>query len=528
MDGVEGTGEDEARPGSPSRRGGSPIARSRRSLRRGAWLLWIVAVSLLVVPLIPAGQHQIGPGVVSIEMGPALRGATTLSFPPLGNVRAYTHPSPVEVTAELRELDLRPVISGQGRLDAESIEAEVRADLPGAVTSAFIRLLAIGALLGSLAAAVLPRRRFAGVALGALVGALSVGLTAVSVLVAFDVDRFEEPTYDGTLSLGGPLLAAVTSGDASGLDARIDVLARRLADLYSASVTTDIARSKGDVAILHVSDIHLNPIGVNLARDLARSFEVDAIVDTGDTTSFGLPMEESFSGLFEDFGVPYYFVAGNHDSMANRRAISAASGVTSIDREVVEVNGLRILGFDDPVVTTTRTVPKAERARIMEAAAPELEALVERESPDVVAMHNPAMASAVTGTVPVVMAGHLHRSVTTAKDHTVIAVVGSTGATGLGSMTVVADEPYQAQVLRFYDGDLVAIDNIELIGTAGDFVVRRTLITVESTDVAPDPEIDSDPAEPTLEDREPPVENRPTPSVHGSTPESTATSEAEG
>jgi predicted phosphodiesterase len=471
-------------------------------MRGGAWLLWIVGVTLLAIPLVPAGQHRIGPGVVSIEVGPALRGTTTLSLPPLGRVRANTHPAPVEVTAELRELDVQPVISGGGRLDAESIEADVRADLPGAVASVLVRLLAIGALLGGIAAAVLPRRRLTSVVLGALVGALTVGLTASSVLVDFDASRFEEPTYDGSLGLGGPLLAAVTSGDASGLDARVDVLAERLANLYSASVTTDIARSEGNVAILHISDIHLNPIGLNLARDLARSFEVDAIVDTGDTTSFGLPIEEPFSELFDDFGAPYYFVAGNHDSMANRLAISEAPGVTSIDREVVEVKGLRILGFDDPVVTTTRTVPKEQRARTMEAAEPELRALVERESPDVVAIHNPAMASAVTGEVPVVMAGHLHRSVTTAQDGTVIAVAGSTGATGLGSLTVLADKPYQAQVLRFDDGELVAIDNIELIGTSGNFVVRRTLITEEFAEGVPDPVLEADPEEPTLEDRD--------------------------
>lgn len=494
--------DDGDLPGSAVRQ--DPAARSPRTrwLRRGGWLLWIVGVTLLVVPLVPAGQHQVGPGVVSIEVGPALRGVTTLSLPPLGKVRANTHPAPVKVTAELRELDVQPVISGAGRLDAESIEAEVRADLPGAVASALIRLLGIGALLGALAAAVLPRRRYTNVALGALVGALSVGIAATSVLVGFDASRFEEPTYDGSLGLGGPLLAAVTSGDASGLDARVDVLSQRLANLYSASVTATIARSEGDVAILHVSDIHLNPIGLNLTRDLARSFEVDAIVDTGDTTSFGLPIEEPFSDLFGDFGVPYYYVGGNHDSMANRRAISAAPGVTSINREVVDVKGLRILGFDDPVITTTRTVPKDHRTRTMEAAEPELAALVERESPDVVAIHNPAMASAVTGEVPVVMAGHLHQSVTTAQDGTVIAVAGSTGATGLGSLTVVADEPYQAQVLRFDGGELVAIDNIELLGTSGNFVVRRTLITDAFADEIPDPVLEADPEEPTLEDRD--------------------------
>lgn len=480
-----------------------------------------MAMTLLVVPLVPAGQHQIGPGVVSIGVGPALHGSTTLSLPPLGKVRAPTHRAPVAVTAELRELDVQPIIAGRGRLDAESIEAGVRADLPGAVASALWRLLVTGAVIGALAAAVLPRRNHRTVIMGALVGALSIGLTAASVSVGFDAGRFEEPTYDGSLALGGPLLAAVTSGDASGLDARIDVLAKRLTNLYSASITADIAGSEGDIAILHVSDIHLNPIGVNLVADLARSFEVDAIVDTGDTTSFGLPIEEPFSDLFDDFGVPYYFVAGNHDSMANRQAISAAPGVTSIDRRVVEVGGVRILGFDDPVITTTRSVPRDERARIMEAAEPDLERIVEEEHPDVVAIHNPAMAPAVTGEVPVVVAGHLHRTVTSVEGDTVVAVVGSTGATGLGSLTVEADEPYRAQVLRFDGAELVAIDNIELIGTGGEFVVRRTLVDDSFRSGGPDREIGRDPDEPTLEERD--VPGRDTESGPGADYDSTTT-----
>ena len=329
-----------------------------------------------------------------------------------------------------------------------------------------------------------------------------MAVVLLSALPGYDAGRFEEPTYDGTLALGGPLLQAVTAGTASGVDARVDVLSQRLADLYSASITSDIAGSGGDVSILHVSDIHLNPIGVNLARNLAESFAVDAIVDTGDTTSFGLPLEEPFSDLFDDFGVPYYFVAGNHDSPANRRAISAAEGVTSIDRRVVDVGGVRILGFDDPVVTTTRIVPPEQRRETMEAAEPELRQLTREEQPDVVAIHNPAMASAVAGEVPLVIAGHLHRSLLTAEDGTLVSVVGSSGATGLGALTVESDEPYVAQVLRFDDSELVAIDTVELTGIRGDFVVRRTLVGEEVRGVDTDGSLDEDPDEPTLEELE--------------------------
>ena len=467
-----------------------------------AWILWAVVLTLVVTPLVSSSQHDIGPGKVDISVQPSWGGRTTLSFPPLGRVSAHTHDGPVRLTAELREIDVQPVIRSGGRLDAETLSTSVRKDLSGAVISAAIRVAVVGMIVGAVAVAVLPRRRLRRVVGGGAVGALTVTALMVTALPGFDPSRFEEPTYEGSLAIGGSLLNSLTTGESSGVSARVDVLADKLANLYSASITNRIAGSEGDVAILHVSDLHLNPIGVELTRQMAESFGVDAILDTGDTTSFGLPFEQPFSELFDDFDVPYYFVAGNHASMENRAAIAQAGGVTAINRRVIEVEGVRILGFDDPVITTTRTVPREERDRIREAAEPELVRLVEEEEPDVVAIHNPAMASAVAGKAPLVVAGHLHHSVLSAEDGTLVSVVGSTGATGLGSLTVEAEQTYVAQVLRFRGGDLVAVDAIELSGTMGDFVVRRTLITEEIIAGEPDDDLDADPEEPTLEELE--------------------------
>lgn len=495
---MSGAGEET---GDSSQRDARRPGSARRWGLRAAWLAWVVGVTLVVAPFLPASQQQVGPGVVAVSASPSAGGGTVLAFPPLGSVRADTHRSPVRLTAELRELDVQPLISGGGRLDADTLEREVRADLPSAVVGALVQLLVAAAIIGGLAAAVLPHRSVLRVAAGAGVGVVTMAAVLFSAVPGYDATGFEEPTYDGSLALGGPLLQAVTSGSASGVDARVDVLASRLAELYSASTTSRIAGSAGDVSILHVSDIHLNPIGVNLARDLADSFGVDAIVDTGDTTSFGLPVEEPFSELFDEFPVPYYFVGGNHDSPSNRRAIAAADGVTAIDRTVVEVGEVEILGWDDPVITTTRKVPAEERDEIMGEAEPELVDLVRKHRPDVVAMHNPAMASAVAGEVPLVIAGHLHRTVLTSDEGTLVSVVGSTGATGLGSLTVESDEPYVAQVLRFSGSELVAIDTVELTGVRGDFVVRRTLVTDELLEGEPDRAIEEDPEEPTLDEQ---------------------------
>lgn len=71
----------------------------------------------------------------------------------------------------------------------------------------------------------------------------------------------------------------------------------------------------------------------------------------------------------------------------------------------------------------------------------------------------------------------MHRSQLGARDGTLVWMVGSTGATGLGSLLVDSDTPASAALLRFRDGELIAIDDLEVVGTAGDLQIRRRVIT---------------------------------------------------
>jgi predicted phosphodiesterase len=234
-----------------------------------------------------------------------------------------------------------------------------------------------------------------------------------------------------------------------------------------------------EVVILHISDLHLNPIGAQLARRLAESFDVDAVVDTGDTTSFGTRFEGPYAELLANFPVPYLYVAGNHDSMPNRAAIKATPGITALDRTAVDVKGIKIVGFDDPIITTVEDVPIGQREDRELAAAPALKSLVQRERPDVVAVHNPVILQPIVGHVPLAIAGHQHHFELGARKGTIVSLVGSTGATGLGSLLVDADLPASADVLRFRQGKLVAIDRLEVIGTNGDLTVERHTITAD-------------------------------------------------
>ena len=283
------------------------------------------------------------------------------------------------------------------------------------------------------------------------------------------------------------------------VDSRVMVLSGKIASLYSTALTGDIERSEGEVVLLHVSDLHLNTIGLALARDLAADFEVDAVLDTGDITSFGFEPETAFLELFDDFDVPYYLVAGNHDSARVRATLARNEHVTLLDDEVVEIEGIKVLGVEDPTETALRRIPKDEINATYRAQFDSTADLLEQQQPDLLMVHNPVQARPAYGKVPTVGAGHIHTTRLEVVDGTVVAGVGSSGATGVGDLLTEGANPFDFQLLLYVDRKLVAIDQITLQGADGDFVLNRILLRGELDDTADD--VSDDGAyEPSLEE----------------------------
>jgi predicted phosphodiesterase len=167
-------------------------------------------------------------------------------------------------------------------------------------------------------------------------------------------------------------------------------------------------------------------VGVDFAGDLSRQFDVTAIIDTGDLTSFGLSAEANIGSLVSKLGVPYYFVPGNHDSFDNRATLARYADVTVLDGRVVDIAGLQL-------------------------------------------------AEASAGQVPLVISGDIHERSSQERDGTLMLTVGSAGATGLGSFTEDKDRPYEAEVLHLRNGKLVALDYVTMTGFDGDFSLQRTV-----------------------------------------------------
>jgi predicted phosphodiesterase len=432
-------------------------------------------VALLALRLVPPTRHDLGPAEISAR-GEFGVGRTTLFLPPLGTISADTHFSPVGYTIEVREVD--PVAltdslsTAEGRL---ALSGSVEEDLRAAARRLAVKLLFGALVIGAITAALLPHRHWWTVVSGAIGGLLAVGVFIGLSALTFDVKAFEEPRYTGALERAPEVIATVNRsiGGLAELSSRYTTAARRLSDLLALVAQPDRGTREASVALLHISDIHSNPLGVEIASRLAEEFDVDAVLDTGDLTSFGQPIEGNIATLIEDFPVPYLFVPGNHDSDANRRAIGRIGNVTLLDGEEHTVGDVAIFGVADPTFTASSETTTEEGNLRREERAAQVSLEVRAAFPDVLAVHDVRLAEHSFGEVPLVLAGHTHERAEERVAGTLVLTVGSTGATGLGSFLVEAELPYEAEVVHFQESQPVAMDYITLTGLGGDFQIEH-------------------------------------------------------
>jgi predicted phosphodiesterase len=434
-----------------------------------------------VVVLGPLGRTEatVGPGQVEVSAAASLAGSTIVALPPLGRVQAATHGAPVTLTARVLAVDIEAAQATTTATDpVGTLRREVDEALPGLLRRFALRVGLVSIVAGAIAGLLLPGRRWWDPLVGAAGGLCAVSGLLVGTWATYDVDAFAEPNLSGELERVPGLLRAVER-NLDGINQvrdRVDAISSRLAELYAASVDELPGGAAGETAILHVSDLHLNPLGAELTVQLAGDFGVDAVLDTGDVTTFGFPVEARYGELLQASPVPYYIVPGNHDSPQNRRQLAALDGITVLDDDVVTVGGVRILGIGDPTFTASNEVSTEEANERKEELTDDVRLSVLRAAPDLLAVHDPLQARDSTGFVPVVTAGHRHRTSAEQVDGTWVLTLGSTGATGLGSFTVETARPYEAEVLRFLDGELIAVDHLSMTGIDGAFTLERRLI----------------------------------------------------
>lgn len=453
-----------------------------------------ILVAILGVGLLPAPRAEVGPAQLALGISAGTQG-TKIGLPPFGDVAAQTHVIPYDIDLDLIEVDVEPlarsVTSQRGR---DLLGREVAADLRGLALRSALQLGATLLVLAAAVAALALGRHLVPVMVTSISALVVFSIGLVSIFVTFDVSAFDEPRYTGSLTRAREVVDAVTQGGEI-LDqarSRFDIASERLSELISLLAGSNTDPLEAQTIILHVSDIHANPIGFEIVQRLAAQFDVDAVIDTGDLAASFLdtggisrvidPVDRMIGREVAAVGVPYLFVPGNHDSPELRRELLGTPNVVYLGSAPATIGSLEILGWPDPTFSRT-PVPESEKSEQRSAVADEVAARVAEEAPDILAVHDSILASESIGAVPLVLAGHVHESSETVEDGTRILTVGSTGATGLKSFTVEADLRYEAQVLYFDGDDLIAIDHLALEDLGGDFDLTRTTYAREPAGV---------------------------------------------
>ncbi|MFI2366387.1 metallophosphoesterase [Promicromonospora sp. NPDC019610] len=222
------------------------------------------------------------------------------------------------------------------------------------------------------------------------------------------------------------------------------------------------------VTFLLVSDLHCNTGMTPLIRDLADRLAPDVMLNSGDTTINGTSVEsvcvDSFASAVPD-GVPFVVSDGNHDSRLTT-ATELANRQVVLDGEVVEVEGVRILGDRDPLETrigggtviAREETPEEAGERLRDVACEAageagLGGFTAEDRVDLLLIHQPAVGDAAleSGCVPFQISGHMHTRIgPDVVGHGVRYVNASTGGATKGNASVgPLRDTSQMTVLRF-------------------------------------------------------------------------------
>lgn len=459
----------------------------------GWFLGWLLA---------PTTTAQLGPLTLGIDLRPSLQGGTIVELPPVGSVSFDTHSGPLRIEASVLEVDID---IAQDIIASPEALKQLEEEAPPIIVRALARAGLIGvsiSLLGAAGGAWLVYRTRKRTVAAFTVATVAITGMGVTTAATFDGDALAQPRFEGLLSQAPYISTA-------GLNAidRLESYRSGLADfvqsvtaLYTTAENLPLLPQDDDITVvLHVSDIHLNPLAYDLIEQLVPQFGVDAVVDTGDVTSWGTEAESATLAPIGRLEVPYIFVAGNHDSTLTARTVANFSNAVVLDNDVKTVAGITWAGISDPRFLPDdnsgdgvgRAAGKALVAQSTRTLADTIASynVTHPDDPvDVALIHDPSSLDPLFGEVPLVLSGHYHRRIDRLDaSGTRVRAEGTTGGAGITSrglerLSEGNPVPMEASLLYFAasgerEGQLLAYDEITVGGLGLASVnLARTII----------------------------------------------------
>jgi predicted phosphodiesterase len=449
--------------------------------------------------LAPSSHTRLGPLTVKVDVRPSLHPATQLAVAPFGSVRFDTHSAPLAVNASIETVDVE---QAQQVLSSSASLRDLEDSAPDRMRSAVLRaaiFTALCALAGALVVGALGERTLRAALESGAIALVVVLVFGSGAVLTFHQDSLAAPKFSGVLSR-----APYVVGQTQSLVKRLESYRAGLADVVD-SITSLYAvgsrlpgtvegEAKGEViTVLHVSDIHDNPLGFDLTDRLVKQFGADLVVDTGDITTNGTSLEGTQLSRIADLKVPYVFIRGNHDSASTQESVAAQPNAVVLDDSVQTVGGLTFAGIGDPRFTPEEGSAAPHREQAVAADA-QLAATIRGydtahplDKVDVALVHDPQAAQPLEGVVPLIMAGHLHKRSVKTEGGTKYLIEGTTGGALLTSDGLIKAEageavPLTATLLYFGrsgtdEGRLLAYDEVTVGGLGLTSVsIQRTVL----------------------------------------------------
>ncbi|NLK00456.1 MAG: hypothetical protein GX318_04380 [Clostridia bacterium] len=448
-------------------------------------VLLFAAVGSLIFISFSAASYQIE--AFQFKLGAALSpsGLTEINFPPIGKIIAKTHKTPIKLLVTLENVDmeilnnmLREVIPKDKAVDLFTSEILL------VVRSFILRTLFLAALGGVFAVLLLNSDKLINYLRGAFIGVFLASILIAGTFHTYDVNKFLSPQYTGIIK-AAPWIVGLAEDALVKVDKlgeQMEVVAANFHDVFQKmGEIQPLNPDEETIKILHVSDIHNNPASYQFIKRVVQTFGVSLVIDTGDLTDYGTPLEINLIEALDDVGVPYVFVPGNHDSPEITGALSNLDNIIVLDGSIIYPLNIPITGIAHPSSHGYELDSQGNqlfKERRVWALKQELNEVTEK--PILFAYHGPDIAGEFIGEIPIILHGHTHSHTIEEKENSIIIDAGTSGAAGIRRLQTTKEIPYTFVLLHLnkdqdQDWILEAVDSLEVSDLNSGFILTRKL-----------------------------------------------------
>lgn len=404
--------------------------------------------------------------------------------------------APARISLDVRSIDRDAVarLADGGRLDVRRVRVQARDALSSYLRLALLVCALAALALGALVAVAVrggrgPRLR---ITLATVLVTTTAG-TALLVITLPPRSNIDRPEYYANGAEVPVALRALESLGASAqtLDGEIDDQLVGIARLVGAPAGREPLERLPRLIV--ASDLHNNLLALPA---LERAADGGPVLFAGDLTDRGSQLERQLVLRVQRVGSELVFVSGNHDSDVLQRRLASAGALVltrsgrlrrdgSRGSLVARVGGLRVAGYDDPLMRRARD---RYRDRGSEYTAQHQQAFDEwlasvQDLVDVVMVHAPQLAERALRRLRdepprrplLIVSGHTHAADLQRARNLTLLNPGSAGAGGTGNLAEgggglgLARLIYRARP-RF---DPLAADLVEIDPGSGSASARR-------------------------------------------------------